>query len=91
MRSLKEILTPFSIIRMLNIYCISVDTWNFSGENADQVRKVGLKFRRWRKAEVTWGDDHTKMTAGDAECERSLGGGCREREGPSQDFEKYPL
>lgn len=35
---------------------------------------MGLKFRRWRKAGATWRDDHTKMTAGDVECVRSIGG-----------------
>lgn len=33
-----------------------------------------MKFRRWRKAGATWRGDHTKMTAGDVECVRSLGG-----------------
>lgn len=55
----------FSVVRMLHIYCVSVDSLNFSGENSDQVGKVGLQFRRQRKAGMTLGADHTKETWGD--------------------------
>lgn len=71
MRGLKEIQTLFSVIRILNMCYVSVDPLNFSGGDSDQVRKVGLKFRRQSKVGVPLGAAHTEMTAGDMECIRS--------------------
>lgn len=61
----------FSLIKILNIFCVSVDSLTFLGEDSGQVGNMGLKFGRQSKSD--FGNDLMKTIAGDVESGRLLG------------------